>query len=116
MEFGLYVAVSDLTRARSFYSKLFATDPYVENENFIGFEVSGGRFGVMKESAYAYPMNRGNNVVPNIRVSDAQAEFERVKLLDPSMIQDGVTDLGPMKVFMFADPDGNVIEFHSIGG
>ena len=116
MEIGLYVAVSDLTRARAFYSELFATDPYIENENFIGFEVSGGRFGVMKESAYAYPMTKGNNVVPNIRVSDAQAEFERVKLLDTAMIQDGVTDLGPMNLFMFADPDGNVIEFHSIGG
>ena len=116
MEFGLYVAVSDLPRAKSFYSALFSADPYIENENFVGFEISGGRFGVMKESVYAHPMTRGNNVVPNIRVSDAQAEFERVKLLEPSMIQDAVTDLGPMKLFMFGDPDGNVIEFHSIGG
>ena len=116
MEFGLYVAVSDLSRAKSFYSALFAADPYIENESFIGFEISGGRFGVMKKNAYAYPMTRGNNVVPNIRVSDAQAEFERVKSLEPSMIQDSVTDLGPMKLFMFGDPDGNVIEFHSIGG
>ena len=109
MEFGLYVAVSDLSRAKSFYSALFGSDPYVQNENFVGFEISGGRFGVMKDSAYAYPMTRGNNVVPNIRVPDAQAEFERVKMLGPSMIQDAVTDLGSMKLFMFGDPDGNVI-------
>ena len=116
MDFGLYIAVSDLSRAKSFYSALFSVDPYVENDNFVGFEISGGRFGVMKESAYAYPMTRGNNVVPNIRVPDAETEFERVKALEPSMIQDSVTDLGSMKLFMFGDPDGNVIEFHSIGG
>ena len=68
----------------------------------------------MKEAAYMYPVTRGNNAVPNLRVADAQAEFDRVRSLNPSMIQDSVTDLGSMKLFMFADPDGNVIEFHSI--
>jgi hypothetical protein len=29
-------------------------------------------------------------------------------------MQDSIMDLGAMKLFMFADPDGNVIEFHSI--
>jgi predicted enzyme related to lactoylglutathione lyase len=116
MELGLYVAVSDLLRAKSFYSALFAVEPYVENDNFVGFEISGGRFGLMKESSYAYPMARGNNVVPNMRVPDAQMMFDRIKLLEPSMMQDSVVDLGTMKLFMFADPDGNVIEFHSIEG
>ena len=85
MELGLYVAVSDLLRAKSFYSALFAVEPYVENDNFVGFEISGGRFGLMKESSYAYPMARGNNVVPNMRVPDAQMMFDRIKLLEPSM-------------------------------
>jgi predicted enzyme related to lactoylglutathione lyase len=114
MKLGLYVAVSDLSQAKSFYSKLFSVEPYLENDNFVGFEISGGRFGALKESAYAYPVTRGNSAVPNIRVADVQAEFERVKGLEPSMIQESITDLGAMKLFMFADPDGNVIEFYSV--
>lgn len=114
MELGMYVAVEELDRSRQFYSSLFGVDPYIENDNFIGFEMGGGRFGIMKSEAYAFPMNRGNNVIPNIRVSDIDLEFARVIDLKPSMIQEAVTDLGAMKLFMFADPDGNVIEFHSI--
>lgn len=116
MELGLYVAVSGIPRSKLFYSALFAVDPYIENENFIEFEISGGRFGVMKETAYAHSMTRGNSAVPNIRVSDIQAEYEKVKKLGPSILQDAITDLGQMKLFMFADPDGNVIEFHAIEG
>lgn len=116
MELGLYVAVSDIARSKLFYSALFSVDPYIENERFVGYEISGGRFGVMKDSAYAHPMTRGNSAIPNIRVSDIRAEYERVKKLEPSILQDAITDLGPMKLFMFADPDGNVIEFHAIDG
>jgi predicted enzyme related to lactoylglutathione lyase len=114
MELGMYVAVSDLTTSKAFYANLLSARPYVENENFVGFELAGGRFGLMKASAYTFPMTRGNNVVPNIRVSDIQAAFEHVKSLHPSKMQDSIMDLGAMKLFMFADPDGNVIEFHSI--
>ncbi len=57
MQIGMYVAVSNLERAKEFYSTLFGTTPYVENKNFVGFRVGGGTFGLMRADAYAYPMD-----------------------------------------------------------
>ena len=114
MELGLYVAVADLSKSKQFYATLFDTKPYVENDNFVGFELAGGRFGLMKAAAYAHPLKQGNNTVPNIRVADIGATYQLVKSLDPPMVQESITDLGAMKLFIFMDPDNNVIEFHSL--
>jgi hypothetical protein len=70
MEIGLYVAVSNLDDSKDFYSKLFNKGPYVETLNFVGFEISGGRFGLYLESAYSFPLQRGNSTVPNLRVEE----------------------------------------------
>ncbi len=115
MEMGMYVAVSDLAVAKKFYSQLFESEPYIENENFVGFQIQGGRFGLMRGDAYAVPLQRGNSAVPNIKVTDIAAEHRRVKSMGPQMIQEPIVDLGAMKLFMFKDPDGNVIEFFSTG-
>ncbi len=115
MEFGLYVAVSNLDVSKDFYSKLFQNEPYIENDNFVGYEIAGGRYGLILESAYSHPLTRGNSTVPNIKVQDIESEFQRVKALSPSKMQDQVVVVGPTKIFMFADPDGNVIEFFSVG-
>lgn len=114
MEIGLYVAVGDLKRSKKFYSKVFAKDPDIESPNFVGFEISGGRFGLFLESAYAFPLERGNSTVPNIKVDDIEAEHARIKALQPSKMQDDIVSVGPTQLFMFADPDGNVIEFFSV--
>jgi len=114
MEMGMYVAVSDLAAARRFYQALFATEPYLENERFVGFRLNGGRFGLMRGDAYAVPLTRGNSAVPNIRVDDIESQYERVKALEPRVLQEQITDLGGMRLFMFQDPDGNVIEFFAL--
>jgi len=114
MEIGLYVAVSDLDTSRKFYDRLFEKEPYMQTPNFAGYQISGGRFGLFLDSAYAFPLERGNSTVPNIKVADIESEFARVKALSPTKMQDQIVDVGPTKIFMFADPDGNVIEFFSV--
>lgn len=115
MEIGLYVAVKSLEASKLFYSKLFEKEPYIQTPAFVGYEISGGRFGLFLEAAYSFPLQRGNSTVPNIKVEDIESEFERVKSLGPSKIQDSIVTVGPTRLFMFADPDENVIEFFSIG-
>ena len=114
MEMGMYVAVSDIEASTRFYTDLFQTDPYIESDDFVGFQIGGGRFGLMRGEAYAVPMTRGNNAVANIKVADVELEHPRVKQLGPKVIQETIADLGTMKMFMFLDPDGNVIEFFSL--
>ncbi len=60
---------------------------------------------------YSHPLVVGNNCIPNVHVRDIDAEYERMKPL-ASKITDGVQNVGPFRLFMFADPDGNVLEFY----
>ena len=68
----------------------------------------------MRADVYTYPITRGNNVASKIRVDDIQASYNNVSRIGPKIIQDKITDLGQMKLFMFQDPDGNVIKFFSL--
>jgi len=114
MQLGMYVAVSDLGASKTFYSKLFSAEPYAETDTFVGFSLAGGRFGLLKEEMYSAPLVRGNNAVLNIMVDDIESEYVRVKSLNPSLIQDQIVSAPAMRLFMFKDPDGNVVEFFSM--
>ena len=52
--------------------------------------------------------------MPYIRVQSADDEFERLKALDVQMLDDKVVVEGPLKLFRFADPDGNALELFSL--
>lgn len=110
--FGVYVAVSDIDRAQRFYERLFQKQPYVRNDRFAGFEIAGALYAIFRAADPG--LVKGNNAVPYIRVKDASREFERVKALEARLLDDEVLHEGPLLLFKFADPDGNVIEFYSV--
>ena len=114
--FGLYVVASDLDRATAFYERLFEKPPYVRNAGLVGFDVAGGLYAIVSERAYAAGACRGENVSPYIRVRDIEESFAKVRSFAPESIRsDGVVTEGPFRFFKFADPDGNTIEFFSLG-
>lgn len=114
MNLGIYVVVSDLEASKAFYEELFGNPAYFENEGFAGFSISGNLFGIFQEASFTHNLVRGNNSVPYIQVQDIQREFQRVLDISPKMIHDGVVNEGAISLFMFEDPDGNVIEFFSL--
>lgn len=75
--------------------------------------MAGGLYGIFSEKTYASKLVRGNNAVPYIRVKDVEEELARVRALPARMIDTKIVEEGPMRLFKFADPDGNVIEFFS---
>ena len=52
--------------------------------------------------------------MPYIRVQSVDDEYERLKALDVQMLDDKVVVEGPLKLFRFADPDGNALELFSL--
>ena len=111
--FGLYIRVANLDRARAFYERVLGQQPYVANDRLVGFDVAGGLLAL-----YAKPeeeVTRGRNVVPYIRVRSAEVEFARLRQLDVQLLDEQVVVEGPLKLFRFADPDGNVLELFSLG-
>lgn len=112
--FGLYVSAGNLDRSSEFYGLVFGKAPYVKNDRLAGFDVAGGLFAVFASEANRRALVRGNNTIPYIRVKDANIEFERIKRLGAKMLDATVVKEGPIELFRFADPDGNVIEFFSL--
>jgi predicted enzyme related to lactoylglutathione lyase len=113
-KFGLYVMVSDLSRAKAFYEKVFAKPPYVTNEVLTGFDVAGGLFAAYLNSARDLKTTRGNSTVAYIRVRDANEELKRMQALSVPLLDAKVVKEGPIELFRFTDPDGNLIEFFSL--
>ena len=112
--FGLYVTVADLQKASAFYEQLFQKKPYVRNDALVGFDVAGGLYALYTEQGASGKRVRGDSVVPYLRVKDLEKEFERLKQLGVRLIDEQIVVEGPIKLFKFADPDGNVIEFFSL--
>lgn len=110
--FGVYLRVSELGRSRTFYERVLDRHPYVSNEQLVGFDVAGALLALYANSAEQGA--RGRNVVPYIRVQSTEAEFARLKALDVKMLDDRIVVEGPLKLFRFADPDGNVLELFSL--
>ena len=113
MKLELYVAVTDMNRAVTFYRQVFRAEPILRSDRYSAFDVEGTRFGLFNAAFYGHPLVVGNNCVPNLQVSDIDAEFERIKPL-AAKITDGVQAAGPFRLFMFVDPDGNVLEFYGV--
>ena len=112
---GVCVAVSDLEKTTLFYESLFDQAVERSTDKFVAFDVNGAQFSLLHESGYSFPLARGNNAIPNFVVDDIDAEFQRVAALGPRRMSDSVVSAGPVRLFMFEDPDGNVIEFYQEG-
>jgi catechol 2,3-dioxygenase-like lactoylglutathione lyase family enzyme len=111
---GVYVVVADLARSVEFYSKVFDEQPYLRNLSVAAFDVAGGAFVLFAKRASDIPRTMGNSTAPYIRVRDAARELERVAKLDVHLLDSEIVEEGPIKLFRFHDPDGNLIEFFSL--
>ena len=111
---GMYVVVTDIGKSQEFYARLFQKQPYVKTENFIGFDVAGGLYVAFAARGLDRSPTRGDSAVPYLRVKDIEAEFTRVKALPARVLDDAIVREGPVSLFRFTDPDGNMIEFFSV--
>jgi catechol 2,3-dioxygenase-like lactoylglutathione lyase family enzyme len=110
--FGMYLRVTDLSRSRAFYERVLGKSPYVTNERLVGFDVSGGLLALFHDGDAG--LVRGRNAVPYLRVANADTEFSRLKELGVELHDDRVVVEGPLKLFRFVDPDGNLLEIFSV--
>lgn len=112
----MYVCVSDMDRAADFYRGLFQSEPSLVTPTYTGFQLNGALFGLLSQEVYGsdQPVVRGNSTMVNVLVEDIDAEFDRVRALKPRNMTDSVRSIGPYRMFIAADPDGNLIEFYEV--
>jgi catechol 2,3-dioxygenase-like lactoylglutathione lyase family enzyme len=78
----------------------------------VAFDLAGGMLALFQDGDEQ--LVRGHNSVPYIRVSDANAEFDRLRHLDIRLLDEQVLAEGPIRLFRFVDPDGNMLEIFSL--
>jgi predicted enzyme related to lactoylglutathione lyase len=114
--FGLYVLVQDVERSVAFYEALFGKSPHIRTPALVGFDVSGGLFGIVDRGTYGTGSTPGNSARPYIRVNDIEKAFAHAYGVAAEGIeQPGIVTEGPFRFFRVTDPDGNVLEFFSFG-
>jgi predicted enzyme related to lactoylglutathione lyase len=112
MQLDMYLAVEDLSRSIEFYSAILQEQPVSLNASYAAFAVGGGRLGLMATAGYAVPVRRGNSAVPTLKVDDLEEWHSRIRPL--AQRTTAIIEKGTFRLFMFLDPDGNVLEVAAV--
>ncbi len=97
--------VTDLARAKEWYSRVLETPPYFDEPFYVGFEVGGFELGLLPEEGQ--PVGAGG-VVAYWGVTDADAALKRVLGLGAEP-NEAVQDVGGgIKTATVKDPFGNL--------
>lgn len=97
--------VSDLAKAKAWYSNVLGITPYFDEPFYVGFNVAGYELGLLPEEG---DTSKGSGVMTYWGVADAHQSFKRL-LQEGSTSFEEPTDVGGgIVVAAVKDPWGNV--------
>lgn len=98
--------VSDIEKAKEWYSRVLGFAPYFDEPFYVGFSVGGYELGLQpQENASS---GKAEGVVAYWGVEDAEASLARLLELG-AVPHEGITDVGgDIKVATVQDPFGNI--------
>lgn len=99
--------VSDLNKAKEWYTKAFETAPYFDEPFYIGFNIGGFELGLQSEEPPTQP--KSENVFSYWGVEDIQKEFKRLLELGATIHEAPNNVGGEMMVATLKDPWDNII-------
>ena len=99
--------VSDINKAKEWYSKAFNVKPYFDEEYYIGYNIGGFELGLQPESEST--LNKSENVVAYWGVDDIDKEFKRLIELGASEHEKPFNVGGELMTATIKDPWGNII-------
>ena len=98
--------VSDIAKARDWYSSILGFAPYFDESFYVGFNVGGHELGL--QPSEAEPANKAEGVVAYWGVDDAAAALKHL-LEQGATLNEDVQDVGgDIKVATVRDPFGNI--------
>jgi len=99
--------VTDIERAKAWYTKALGVEPYFAEPFYVGFNVGGYELGLDPHAGASTKESAG--VIADWGVDDIHAEVKRMAALGAS-VQEEVKDVGSgILVARVADPFGNLI-------
>ena len=98
--------VSDLEKAKAWYSKIFKTEPYFDESFYVGFNIGGYELGLMPEEK---PLVRSDAQVSFWGVSNMKEEYQYFLDNGATAIEPPQNVGGEIEVVTVKDPWDNVI-------
>jgi predicted enzyme related to lactoylglutathione lyase len=99
--------VSDVEKAKEWYTKVFLTKPYFDESFYVGYNIAGYELGLQPEEKT--PKSKGENVVTYWGVEDIEAEYKRFLSLGAKEHEAPQNVGGKIMVAAVKDPWGNII-------
>ncbi len=96
--------VSDLDKAKVWYTEAFRTGPYFDEPFYVGFNIAGYELGLQPDEAVF-----GDNILTYWGVEDIQTEYERFLSLGATEHEAPQNVGGEIVVASVKDPWGNII-------
>ena len=99
--------VDNLEMAKSWYSKVFKTEPYFDEPFYVGFNIKGYELGLMQQD---YPGNKKTeNILTYWGVEDIDTEYKRLISLGATEFEAPRNVGGEIMVAGVKDPWGNIL-------
>ena len=99
--------VSDLKKAKDWYSEAFQSKPYFDEAFYVGFNIGGYELGLHPEEK---PVNeKAESVMTYWGVENIEAEYQRLLSLGASVHQAPQNVGGEIVVAEVKDPWGNIL-------
>jgi predicted enzyme related to lactoylglutathione lyase len=99
--------VEDLTKAKDWYTKAFAQEPYFDEPFYVGFRIGGYELGLQPIAGEDNII--GNSVVTYWGVDDIESALQQMLDLGASKNEEPLDVGGGVVVASIADPWGNII-------
>jgi predicted enzyme related to lactoylglutathione lyase len=105
-----WITVSDLKKAKNFYTEILGMKVHESNEEYGWLEVQGVDGGALLGIAQASdkePMKAGSNAVVNITVDDIEASIYELRKKNVTFVGEILEIPGQVKMITFTDADKN---------
>ena len=114
------IVTANLEPMQTFYQEVLQIEPQISRGNYVEFTLQAGILALWCQSefeAFAIAPMRGaanHSVLIEFEVEDVDGEYARLKSLQLEWVQELTTQPWGHRAFYVRDPDGNVLNFHTI--
>jgi len=114
------IVTANLEPMRTFYQQVLQVEPQIYRGNYVEFSLEAGTLALWRQSEWEAfgitPMQSAANqsVLIEFEVEDVDREYTRLKTLPMEWVQELTTQPWGHRAFYVRDPDGNILNVHTI--
>jgi uncharacterized glyoxalase superfamily protein PhnB len=114
------IVTANLELMRTFYQQVLQSEPQTYRGNYVEFALEIGTLALWRQSeceAYGISPVRGaanQSVLIEFAVANVDEEYARLQGLEVEWVQELTMQPWGHRAFYIRDPDGNVLNFHTV--